>query len=99
MSQANAQVGVRTARPIARPSNKWNHPALNTHEVRRVAVAAVCDPRMIVKYLWGFSQRLLDRERIAVALRQCGHEKLIGTREERQRASQHEAAAAAAKTR
>lgn len=88
----------RKTRPIPQPS-KWNHPALSAHEVRRVAVEALCDPRSVVKYLWGYSQPMLARERIAVALRACGHEKLVGTREDRERASQSEATQAAQRSR
>lgn len=91
MNQVQPTGRRRKTGTISSP-NKSNHPALSPHEVRRVSVAAVCDQRTVVKYLWGFSQTENVRDRISAALRDCGYERLVGTREQRQRASQSESA-------
>jgi len=77
--------------------NQWTHPALTQHEIRRVAVAAMSDPRCVAKYLWGtFSQPSPVRERVAAGLRECGYAHLIGTPEQRVEASANRARVAQA---
>lgn len=64
--------------PKGKHESAHAHPAMSAHELRRVAVEALCDPRTIVKYLRGGSQPPLVRERVERALRACGHEHLVG---------------------
>jgi hypothetical protein len=73
----------RGGKKLPRRVYKSSHPEISNHEVRRIAVAATCDPRTVLVYLWGLSQPPITRERIALALRQCGYERLVGTREAR----------------
>jgi len=45
---------------------------LNAHDVRRVAVAAGCDPRTVLRYLRGKTIQSTSAARIAGALRELG---------------------------
>ena len=73
--------GLRNgAPPVPRSHGEdyHSHPLLSNHEARRVAVAALCDPRTLYKYLHGAPQNALVKERIEKGLRETGHENLIG---------------------
>jgi hypothetical protein len=52
-----------------------SHPGISQHDIRRVAVSAACDPRVVVKYLRKMNQPSTMKERIERALRACelGH--------------------------
>lgn len=66
---------TETAMPKGKPS-AHSHPTLAQHELRRVAVAANCDPRSVVRYLRGGSMVSTSIARIERALCECGHESL-----------------------
>lgn len=51
--------------------------ALPQHELRRVAVAANCDPRSIVRYLREGPMVSTTIARIEVALRACGYDRFV----------------------
>jgi hypothetical protein len=61
----------------------YTFPGVSNHEIRRVAVQAMCDPRCVVKYLRGMRQPQTVRARVAAALEACGMAKLVGTPDER----------------
>jgi hypothetical protein len=54
-----------------------SHPVLSTHDTRRVAVFAQCDPRCVVKYLRAIPIQSTTRSRIEEALRKCDLAHLI----------------------
>jgi len=58
----------------------YSFPGLTPHELRKVAVEAVCDPRVVVKYLrqHGAHNTNSTRFRIEDALRKFGLERFIG---------------------
>ena len=47
-------------------------PGISAHDLRRVAVEATCDPRVVVKYLRRMPQPSTMRARIEQALVRCG---------------------------
>jgi hypothetical protein len=67
------------------------HPSLDAHALRRVSVAAKCDPRAVVRYLYGESQTSLAVLRVEDALRECQLEALVAPPDERKRRSAAEA--------
>ena len=58
-------------------ANHHSHPHLSNHELRRIAVAALVDPRTVVAYLQGDAQLETTRLRIEAALRSCDHERFV----------------------
>jgi len=54
-----------------------SYPALPQHELRRLAVAANCDPRSIVRYLREGPMVSTTVARIEVALRACGYDRYV----------------------
>jgi hypothetical protein len=64
--------------PVVERISVYTHPALNNHEIRRVAVQGMCDPRCVVKYLRGMPQPETMRERVRRALNETGHASLVG---------------------
>jgi hypothetical protein len=73
---------------------QWSHPALTVHQIRAVAVKAMCDPRCVISYLWGSRQPAIVRARVEHGLVECGHGALVGTIDERLAASANRAALA-----
>jgi hypothetical protein len=75
----------KTAAPSPPPPPKRKRPSLNRHasisphDLRRVAVAAECDPRCVVKYLSKLSQHSTMRARIERALHSCALGHLVDT--------------------
>jgi hypothetical protein len=57
-------------RPEKRPSLS-SYPGISQHDLRRVAVEAACDPRVVVKYLRRMPQPSTMRARIEAALVKC----------------------------
>ncbi len=55
---------------------------MSQHDVRRVAVTAICDPKTVYKYLRGMPQAGTIRERISQALTACGFGHLVARRQE-----------------
>lgn len=57
--------------------SEHSYPGIPTHELRRIAVAAVCDPRTVVKYLR--NKPIVDSGRIRIeqALRSLGRIDLV----------------------
>jgi len=63
---------------MAKANGFTHHPAIRPHDLRRVAVCAVIDPRSVVKYLMGVSILEMTRLRVERGLRACGLEHLVG---------------------
>lgn len=57
-----------------------SHPRVSNHDLRRVAVAALCDPRTIVRYLRGETMLDTTMLRIESAFRACSLESLLALR-------------------
>jgi hypothetical protein len=77
-THARAPAPVVELAPAPRKPSVYTHPALSNHEIRKVSVHAMCDPRCVVKYLRGLPQPETMRERVRAALRACGLESLVG---------------------
>ena len=81
---AGASNGKNAPAASAPPPAKRKRPSLNRHasisphDLRRVAVAAECDPRCVVKYLSKLSQHSTMRARIERALHSCALGHLVG---------------------
>jgi hypothetical protein len=54
-------------------SSTHSHPALSQNQVRTVAVAAICDPKTVIRYLNREKQSGASRERVERALRSTGY--------------------------
>ena len=66
--------------PDDKPTRKvsiYSHPKLSMHELRRIGVAAGCDPRAVVKYLKDLNITAMSRVRVERGLRKCGYAHLI----------------------
>lgn len=71
---ARAEVRRRVARA---KESLYHHEALPRHEIARVAVSAICDPRCVVKYLRALPLQSTMTARIEQALKLCGYAKLV----------------------
>lgn len=70
-----ASNGDGNGHPRGHPRTR--HPSLSQTDLRRVATGAGCDPRTIVRYLWGAPLWSTTRGRIEEALRACGFARLV----------------------
>lgn len=52
-------------------------PGISQHDLRRVAVEAACDPRVVVKYLRRMPQPSTMRARIEQALKKCELDRFV----------------------
>lgn len=59
--------------------NVDSHPSVSRHDLRRIAVAASCDPRAVVRYLRDEPIHSTTLPRIESALRSCDLSHLIKT--------------------
>ena len=67
-----------------RMASDHSHP-IGNHELRRVAVAALVDPRTVVHYLRGDRQHEHMRLRIEQGLRTCGLDRYVRPRRDLER--------------
>lgn len=74
--------GVSSVNRQALPTmaSDHSHPRVSNHDLRRIAVEAICDPRTIVRYLRGESMSQLQATRIEQAFRALSLESLLALR-------------------